>query len=143
MNSIGRTGSEIGEIIANGVQKAVVEGICKGIEGSFGIMVYSGITISLVTGGVLLEGAALSGAKALKENQTTAAKASKCVLAVLALIGALAVSVGLGLFSAMFIANFPYSISEQAEKIGFLAGAAVVLGTLSLHLKAFRLSGLI
>lgn len=108
-----------------------------------GEMILKGLAMT-VAGGILLEGAALSGAKALKENQATASKVAKCVLAAIALVGALAATVGLGLSVTLFIGGFTSLVCEGlALPVGYLAGAAVALGTTLLHWKAFQWSGLV
>jgi hypothetical protein len=50
-------------------------------------MVFKGLVVS-VGGGISLEVAALSGARALQKSEATASKVAKYILAVMALVGA-------------------------------------------------------
>lgn len=97
-----------------------------------------------VGGSILLEGAALSGAKALGESQTTASKVAKCALAAIALIGAFAATVGLGISAFGFAGCFPSLVCKGlAVQVGYFAGAVVALSAMLIHRKAFQWSGLV
>lgn len=115
-----------------------------GIVGAaIGDLILEGLTIA-VGGGVLLEGAALSGAKALEKSQATASKVAKCALAAIALIGAFAATAGLGLSAFAFAGYFTSLACEGlAVPVGYFAGAVVTLGAMLIHWKAFQWSGLV
>ncbi len=108
-----------------------------------GEMILKGLAMS-VAGGILLEGAALSGAKSLKESQATASNVAKWALAAIALIGALVATVGVGFSAFVFASGFTSLVCEGvAVSVGYLAGAAAALGTLPIHWRAFQWSGLV
>ncbi len=121
---------------ANPVAGAISAGIGAAIEK----IVLTGLGIA-VGGGILLEGAALSGFRALKDNQTTAAKVAKCILAVIAMVGAIAASAGLGFSAALAVGVI--SGGALTTEVFFILGALVAAGTMPLHWKAFQWSGLI
>lgn len=104
---------------------------------ALGKMVVKGLAMS-IGAGILVEGAALSGAKALKENQATAAKVAKYALGVIALIGSLSATVGLGVSASLFV-----DVVFKGASLGKVVGAFVALGTLHFHWKAFQWSGLV
>ena len=114
--------------------------------GAIGEMVVKVLALS-AGAGILLEGAALSGARALRENQATASKVAKCVLAVIAVAGAIVATAALGFSATLLVVGLVVSVTSVTKGpillVGCYAGAAVALGTLFIHWKAFQWSGLV
>lgn len=102
---------------------------------AFGPIVVTGM--GAVSGaGILLESASLLGMSAADDWHTSDGKIAKVVLGVIAVIGALFVTVGFGFLGSLLTASYLPSL-----EVALLGGLATSVATLAIHWKTFEWFG--